>query len=81
MENPSSYGIVYKARYHDETVVVKNIMGELTEDENNFVKEAKLLRSLQHKNIVAFKNFVIHLTPSCWNMFISTFCLSKFQNN
>ena len=52
-----SYGIVYKTRYHDETVVVKNIMGELTEDENNFVKEAKLLRSLQHKNIVAFKNF------------------------
>ena len=35
-----SYGIVYKARYHDETVVVKDIMGESTEDENNFVKEA-----------------------------------------
>ena len=52
-----SYGIVYKARYHDETVVVKNIMGKSTKDENNFVKEAKLLRSLQHKNIVAFKNF------------------------
>ena len=51
----SSYGIVYKARYH--VVVVKNIMGESTEDENNFAKEAKLLRSLQHKNIVAFKNF------------------------
>ena len=52
-----SYGIVYKASYHDGTIVVKNIMGELTEGENNFVKEAKLLRSLQHKNIVAFKNF------------------------
>ena len=50
-----SYGIVYKARYHDETtVVVKIIVGESTEDENNFDKEAKLLRSLQHKNIVAF---------------------------
>ena len=48
---------MYKARYHDKTVVVKNIMGESTEDENNFVEEAKLLRSLQHKNIVAFKNF------------------------
>ena len=32
-------------------------MGEPTEDENNFLKEAKLLRSLQHKDIVAFKNF------------------------
>ena len=50
-----SYGIVYKTRYHDETnVVVKIIVGESTEDESNFDKEAKLLRSLQHKNIVAF---------------------------
>ena len=49
-----SYGIVHKARLK---FVVKNIMGESMEDENNFVKEAKLLRSLQHKNIVAFKNF------------------------
>ena len=52
-----SYGIMYKARYHDKTVVVKNIMGESAEGEENFVKEAKLLRSLQHKNIVALKKF------------------------
>lgn len=46
-----SYGIVYKARHHDKTVVVKNVMGESAEDEKNFVKEAKLLRSLQHSQL------------------------------
>ena len=53
-----SCGIVYKARYHDETVVVKNIMGESTEDENSFVKEAKLLGSLQHKHAQQVSNLV-----------------------
>lgn len=51
------YGIVYKRQYLHETVVVKTILGEAKDDEENFVKEAKLIQNLQHKNVVSFKGF------------------------
>ena len=52
-----SYGIVYKARYLSEEVVVKKMLGESTDEEDNFIKEARLLKSLNHENIVSFKGF------------------------
>ncbi len=52
-----SYGIVYKARYLSEEVVVKKILGESTDEEESFIKEAKLIKSLKHQNIVSFKGF------------------------
>ena len=38
-----------------EKVVVKKALGEDLEDKKNFVKEARILRDLQHPNIVNFK--------------------------
>ena len=52
-----SYGIVYKARYLNEEVVVKKILGESTDEEDGFVKEARLIKSLKHQNMVSFKGF------------------------
>ena len=52
-----SYGIVYKTSYLGKTVVVKNILGESAAEQNSFVKEARLIKSLQHKNVVAFIGF------------------------
>ena len=52
-----SYGIVYKARYISEDVVLKKILGESIDEEDSFIKEARLIRSLKHRNIVSFKAF------------------------
>jgi serine/threonine protein kinase len=52
-----SYGIVYKARDLSEEVVIKKILGESTDEEESFIKEAKLIKSLKHQNIVSFKGF------------------------
>ena len=38
-----SFGIVYKGKYNDEIVVAKKLHGESAEEENCFVKEAKLI--------------------------------------
>ena len=49
-----SYGIAYKTSYLGKTVVVINILGESAAEQNRFVKEARLIKSLQHKNVAAF---------------------------
>ncbi|XP_028405812.1 probable serine/threonine-protein kinase DDB_G0278665 [Dendronephthya gigantea] len=51
------FGFVYKAHYRKETVVVKKNAGESREDEDVFLKEAKLIHSFRHENIVGFKGF------------------------
>jgi serine/threonine protein kinase len=52
-----SYGIVYKAQYISEDVIVKKILSESIDEEDSFIKEARLIRSLKHRNIVSFKAF------------------------
>ena len=56
------FGAVFTADYYPhgngnspEKVVVKKALGEDLEDKKNFVKEARILRDLQHPNIVNFK--------------------------
>ena len=52
-----SYGIVYKGLHQNELVVAKKLRGESAEEESCFVKEARLLYSLEHDNVVGFKGF------------------------
>ena len=52
-----SFGIVYKASHNNATVIVKKIASEAIEGEKLFLKEAKLIHSFQHANIVGFKGF------------------------
>ena len=47
-------GFVYKANYRNKTVVIKKITSESSSDENLFLKEAKLINSLRHANVVGF---------------------------
>jgi serine/threonine protein kinase len=50
--------LVYRAsRAGKETIVIKQCVGESSEAQLNFLKEAKLLCSLEHENIVTFKGF------------------------
>ena len=56
------FGAVFTADYYPrgsgnspERVVVKKALGEDLEDKKNFVKEARILRDLQHPKIVNFK--------------------------
>ena len=48
---------MYKGRFREEIVVVKKVSSESADDEDCFTKEAKLLKSLKHKNVVEFKGF------------------------
>ena len=48
---------MYKGRFREEIVVVKKVSSESADDEDCFRKEAKLLKSLKHKNVVEFKGF------------------------
>jgi serine/threonine protein kinase len=52
-----AYGVVYKGRYNDEVVVEKNLHGESADEEECFIKEARLMFSLEHENVVSFKAF------------------------
>ena len=52
-----SYGIVYKGLHQNELVVAKKLIGESAEEESCFVKEARLLNSLEHENVVGLKDF------------------------
>ena len=63
------FGAVFTADYYPcgsgnspEKVFVKKALGEDLEDKKNFVKEAGILRDLQHPNIVNFKG--ICTTPA-----------------
>ena len=52
------FGTVSKAKFQDEIVVVKKLLsGESEDDEEYFVKEAKLMNAVNHENIVKFKTF------------------------
>ena len=57
-----SFGVVVKARHMvqgfvSDTVVVKKLLKESVDDQNEFVKEARMLYNLQHENVVSFKAF------------------------
>ena len=55
-----AYGMVCKGKYNkfkNEVVVIKKLSGESANEENCFVKEARLMFSLNHENIVTFKAF------------------------
>ena len=52
------FGTVSKAKFQNEIVVVKKLLGGESEDnEECFVKEAKLMNAVNHENIVKFKAF------------------------
>ena len=56
MIGKETFGLAYKADYKGE-IVVKKILGESTDDEDCFIKEAKLMNSIHHENILSFKGF------------------------
>ena len=58
----SSFGVIVKAKhpvhgYVSDTVVVKKLPEDSVDDQQEFIKEARMLHSLQHENIVSFKAF------------------------
>ena len=66
-----SFGVVWKAKHHDEetdAVVIKKLSEseESGEDQKEFVKEARTLYNINHKNVVKFKAF-------CQNPYASMF--------
>ena len=52
-----SYGLVCKGKYKNEIAVTKKLHGKSADDEKCFIKEARLMFSLKHDNIVCFKAF------------------------
>ena len=79
-----AFGLVFKATYNGETVVVKKILGESLGEEDCFLKEAKLINSVKHENIVLFKGFcsspyAIMMEYLCFEF--SPFELSKQVSN
>lgn len=49
------FGTVYTARYRGQTVVIKKFLNQSAEGVKCFEKEAKLLASVKHPNIVNFR--------------------------
>ena len=82
-----AYGMVCKGKYNkfnNEVVVIKKLSGESANEENCFVKEARLMFSLNHENIVTFKAFssfpcAIMMEYLCFNF--SIFEIQKELNN
>ena len=72
-----SFGTVYKGIYNNQTVVVKQLQGESQEEEDCFVKEARLMNSINHENIVKFKAF--STTPLAIMMEYLYFDFSLFE--
>ena len=52
-----SFGTVYKGIYNSQTVVAKQLRGESQEEEDCFIKEARLMNTIDHENVVKFKAF------------------------
>ena len=57
-----SFGAVVKAKhlvhgYVSDTVVVKKLLEVSVDHQREFIKEARMLHSLQHENVVSFKVF------------------------
>ena len=82
-----AYGMVCNGKYNkfnNEVVVIKKLSGESANEENCFVKEARLMFSLNHENIVTFKAFssfpcAIMMEYLCFNF--SIFEIQKELNN
>jgi hypothetical protein len=68
-----AYGMACKGKYNNEAAVIKKILGASAKRINCFVKEARLIFSLNHENIATFKGFSsfhqkLHLNyPKDWN--------------
>lgn len=50
-----SYGAVYRTEFNNLPVVIKKLHGRDEDSTKEFIKEAKLLESLQHENVVELK--------------------------
>jgi serine/threonine protein kinase len=56
-----AYGMVCKGKYISEVIVIKKLSGESANEENCFVKEARLMFSLNHENIVTSVHKIVLL--------------------
>ena len=79
-----AYGTVWKGQYNEEIIVTKKLNGESADEEKCFIKEARLMFSLKHDNIVSFKAFstspcAIMMEYMCFNF--SLFEISKELSN
>ena len=79
-----TYGTVWKGQYNKEIIVMKKLNGESADEEKCFIKEARLMFSLKHDNIVSFKAFstspcAIMMEYMCFNF--SLFEISKELSN
>ena len=73
------FGTVYLTRLAEEQVAVKKLLGSSDEDSKKaFLKEAKVMLSLQHENVVQFK--AICLRPSAIMLEFIIFDLQCFGN-
>ena len=82
-----SFGVVVKAKhlvhsYVSDTVVVKKLLKDGVDDQQEFIKEARMLYSLQHENVVSFKAFcqrpcAIMLEYVCFNFLLFGDDISK----
>ena len=57
-----SFGVVVKAKhlvhgYVSDKVVVKKLLEDSVDDQQEFIKEARMLHSLKQENVVSFKAF------------------------
>ena len=57
-----SFGVVVKTKhlvrgYMSDTVLVKKLLEDSIDDQQEFIKEARMLHSVQHENVVSFKAF------------------------
>ena len=71
-----AYGTVWKGQYNKEIIVTKKFNGESADEEKCFIKEARLIFSLKHDNIVSFKAFstspcAIMMEYMCFNFSLS----------
>ena len=57
-----------------QTLVVKKLLEDSVDDQQEFTKEARMLHSLQHENDVSFKAFCQRPNVlSCWNIYVLSF--------
>ena len=55
-----SFGVVYRTEFNNLPVVIKKLHGRDEDSTREFIKEAKLLESLQHENVVKLKAICIN---------------------
>ena len=74
-----SFGTVYKTRYQEEAVVVKQMQSMDHEFTKEFIKEAKLMLALEHQNVVKLKG--ICLNPKVLMMEFVCFDLNLLETS